>query len=794
MKFRSDDGNRGVRISRSGRSVPVLLIICLLAAGLFCTAVGAATLTVGDSGYATISDALGRAAPGDTILVESGTYYESIIISVPVTVTGVDTGGGIPVITATEGEAAVALEAGGTTIEGLDITGSVPCGIYVHSDYNVITGNTITTTTTTISKTGVGICVYDADRTLVTQNYIEGQRVGIQIRESSGTLVYLNEIACTTGAISTSPETSWTAPEIAYEYAGTSFVGAIGNHWIKYEGTDSTGDGIGDEAYVVPPPTLIQVKAWQDEPERGFSAGRKPSDLMDEITGGVIVEDTRPLVAGIDAYTLTETTEAPDVVQRPGQGPRTDDVAGPFSFPRESGSLIWPAFAFLGSLVAAGLLTVFDRRARYVRVLDRSGHVVPVLTAGYTILAVFFSSAMFLTGFQSLMVLGVMPATNPVIGGLAFLSVAGVILAVTTTTERVPRYLLGAYLIVAGIVAVLSAALILTGTEAAGGPGGYVPIVLCITAVLLGLYHRSRFIGIPQVSGDTDERTRIVHDGDPFDETRIMDTQLRDVYFPATLSDRYRDVTFIGKGGLARVFRAVRREDGAVVAVKVPISFDETTGRIFLKEMKLWEGLSHPNVVRICSVNILPVPYVEMEYVSRSLAGVTIPLPPGEAAAIIEDIVHGLMYAHEHDIIHRDIKPHNILLAEDGMAKITDWGLGTVMGDGHESSIVGFSIQYAAPEQIAPRRFGDSDARTDLYQTGIVFYELLTGRRPFDDGGLVEMTDAILGETPVPPSSRVPAASPWDAIVMRCIAKEKDARYPSAAALEAALHAVFDHQ
>ena len=186
--------------------------------------------------------------------------------------------------------------------------------------------------------------------------------------------------------------------------------------------------------------------------------------------------------------------------------------------------------------------------------------------------------------------------------------------------------------------------------------------------------------------------------------------------------------------------------------------------------------------------------YVEMEYVSRSLAGATLPLPPAEAAGIIKDIVRGLIYAHEHGIIHRDIKPHNILLGEDNTAKITDWGLGTVMGEGHESSIVGFSIQYAAPEQIAPRRFGDADTRTDIYQTGIVFYELLTGRRPFDDGGLGEMTDAILGEAPTLPSSRVPAAAPWDDIVMRCIAKEKKDRYPTAAALEEALHTILEDQ
>ena len=123
-------------------------------------------------------------------------------------------------------------------------------------------------------------------------------------------------------------------------------------------------------------------------------------------------------------------------------------------------------------------------------------------------------------------------------------------------------------------------------------------------------------------------------------------------------------------------------------------------------------------------------------------------------------------------------------------AQIINKALAPVMGDGHESSIVGFSIQYAAPEQIAPRRFGEADTRTDIYQTGVVFYELLTGLRPFGDGGLGEMTDAILAETPAPPSSLVPAAAPWDNIVMRCLAKEKEGRFPSAAAFEEAMRMV----
>ncbi len=786
MNNRCDDGSRGSRTTRSSRPVHVFFVVVLLFAGLFCMTASAATLSVGGDGYPAISEALAMAMPGDTVLVESGTYYESFNISVPVTVTGVDTGGGLPVIVAAESEAAIVIEARETTIKGMVITGTVPCGIFVHGDNTVITGTTVATT---YPGTSIGICIYDADRTLVTGNIIGGPRIGIQVRESDGTAVYYNEIDCVTGAVSSSPETSWTSPVTTYEYGGTSFEGQVGNSWSGYEGTDASGNGIGDEPFLIQSPSPDQLRVWEGENGR-ISPDRKPFDMIGELTGVVIVEDAAPLTAGIDAYTVTVTPEMQ--VNAPKPDPRTNGT-GPFAFPRGEEGLLWPVFAFLGSLVVAGLLTIADRRTRHMSVLNRSGHTVSVLIVGYTILAVLCSSAMFLSGFQSIMVLGALPGASPVIVGLAFLSVAGVILAASTATEKSPRYLLGAYLIVAGIVAVISAALLLADPGNPGVPGSLGPLVLSLAAVLLGFYHRSRFI-TSHVSGDMDERTRIAHVGDPFDETRIMDTQLRDVYFPATLSDRYRDVSFIGKGGIARVFRAVRRSDGAVVAVKVPISFDETTGRIFLKEMKLWEGLSHPNIVRICSVNILPVPFVEMEYVSRSLAGVTLPLPPAEAAAIIEDIVHGLIYAHEHGIIHRDIKPHNILLTEDNTAKITDWGLGTVMGDGHESSVVGFSIQYAAPEQIAPRRFGDADTRTDIYQTGIVFYELLTGRRPFDDGGLGEMTDAILGEAPTLPSSRVPAAAPWDNVVMRCIAKEKKDRYPSAAALEEALRTVTEDQ
>lgn len=792
MMTRRKERPEGNRINRSERSVRLLLAVFLLCAGLFFATGSAANLTVGEGGYATISDALRGASPGDTILVGSGTYYEHLAVSVPVTIKGVDTDGGLPLIVAIRGEAAVVLEAGNSTVEGLVITGTAPCGIFVHSDDNVITGTTVTTL---FPETGVGICIYDADGTLVTGNHIEGQRLALQISESEGTAVYYNEIAAVNCVVSSSPGTVWTSPVTTWEYGGATFEGVLGNYWSGYTGADTKGDGIGDVPYTAPAVSLQLIKTLGEEERGNFPGYNNPFDLVEDSAGFVTVEDAAPLVSRIDAYTVAIVPAVADDVMndigRAGADLRPDGTPGRVAIPWDPSRMMWPAIAFLGSLIIAGALTYADRRARHRSVLNRSGHIIAVLTAGYTVLAVLCSSAMFLTGFQPVLIFGTLESSLPIIGGLAFLSVGGIILAVTTATERSPHYLLGAYLAAGGIVAFTSTGLLISGVS---GPGNYVPMLLSLAAILLGFYHRSRLVPPPVPEDTDDERTRVAPAGDPFDETRIMDSQLRDVYFPATLMDRYRDVTFIGKGGLARVFRAVRREDGAVVAVKVPISFDETTGRIFLREMKLWEGLSHPNIVRILSVNILPVPFVEMEYVPGSLAGATLPLPPAEAAAIVADIVRGLAYAHEQGIIHRDIKPHNILLMGDGTAKITDWGLGTVMGNGHESSIVGFSIQYAAPEQIAPRRFGDADTRTDIYQTGVVFYELLTGRRPFDDGGLGEMTNAILWETPAPPSSRVPAAAPWDDIVMRCIAKEKGDRYPTAGALEEALNAVSGDQ
>lgn len=249
--------------------------------------------------------------------------------------------------------------------------------------------------------------------------------------------------------------------------------------------------------------------------------------------------------------------------------------------------------------------------------------------------------------------------------------------------------------------------------------------------------------------------------------------------FPSELEERYADAELVGRGGMALVFRVRRRSDGETVAVKVPTRYDEVTGHCFMREMQIWKGLSHKNIVTVYTYNILPVPFVEMEFVGPSLAQTEKPLQAERAVFIIRGIAEGLAYAHATGVIHRDVKPENILIAPDGTPKITDWGLSKEMTDRRETQFVAFSLDYATPEQISPSTYGRGDARTDIFQLGVVFYELLTGTLPFTGEGMGEMSVAILTEHPLPPSEINGTLRPFDRIIEKCLEKKPDLRYSS---------------
>ena len=247
-----------------------------------------------------------------------------------------------------------------------------------------------------------------------------------------------------------------------------------------------------------------------------------------------------------------------------------------------------------------------------------------------------------------------------------------------------------------------------------------------------------------------------------------------------TLFSRYDEVEPIGEGGFARVFKA-KRKDGKIVALKIPYHLTEQAGRVFLREVSAWSQLKHRNIVELYDANIVPVPYIEMEYCESSLAKLSKPLNWEKTARLIFEVCEGLKYAHSKGIIHRDLKPNNILL-KDETPKISDWGLSKVITESR-STTTSFTPLYAAPEQIS-KRFGSTDERTDIWQLGVLMYELVTGKVPFDGEDFVEIASKITMEEPEKPSRINPEAKPLEEIIMRCLAKRKEERYQSVKELQ----------
>lgn len=242
----------------------------------------------------------------------------------------------------------------------------------------------------------------------------------------------------------------------------------------------------------------------------------------------------------------------------------------------------------------------------------------------------------------------------------------------------------------------------------------------------------------------------------------------------------YTDLDYLGEGGFGRVFKAVNK-DGAEVAIKIPKTFDKRSERTFIAEVSNWSHLDHPNIVKLYDFKILPIPYIETEFCDDSLKKEMKSLD--EAVSIIYEVAHGLQYAHNKHIIHGDVKFSNILI-KDGVYKISDWGLSKVKTD-ESLSLSGATPSYAAPEQISSD-YGKSDERTDIYQLGVVFYALLTGRLPFK-GEIFQIYSSTLTKPPLPPAEINANAQPVNDIIMKCLKKNKEDRYSSMGELIEAL-------
>ena len=255
------------------------------------------------------------------------------------------------------------------------------------------------------------------------------------------------------------------------------------------------------------------------------------------------------------------------------------------------------------------------------------------------------------------------------------------------------------------------------------------------------------------------------------------------------ISGRYEIMGRIGTGGMADVYKAIDRKLNRYVAIKVlkrEFREDETFVKKFRTEAQSAAGLSHPNIVNVYDVGEdRGLYYIVMELVE----GITLKdyiqkkgrLTAKEVTSIAVQVCSAIEMAHSHNIVHRDIKPQNIIISKDGKVKVTDFGIAKATSSNTISTNVMGSVHYTSPEQA---RGGFSDAKSDIYSLGITMYEMITGELPFDGDSTVSIALKHLQEDIVEPSEIVPEM-PYslEQIILKCTQKSPDRRYADVALL-----------
>ncbi|WP_131738801.1 Stk1 family PASTA domain-containing Ser/Thr kinase [Actinomadura roseirufa] len=263
---------------------------------------------------------------------------------------------------------------------------------------------------------------------------------------------------------------------------------------------------------------------------------------------------------------------------------------------------------------------------------------------------------------------------------------------------------------------------------------------------------------------------------------------------PRLLGGRYELDTVIGRGGMAEVYRARDLRLERVVAIKTlrsDLARDPTFQARFRREAQSAASLNHPSVIAVYDtgedmIGDTSIPYIVMEYVEgstlRDLLRENRALLPDKALEITDGILRALDYSHRGGIVHRDIKPANVMMTRAHEVKVMDFGIARAMADSaatmtQTAQVIG-TAQYLSPEQARGERV---DARSDIYSTGCVLYELLTGRPPFTGDSPVAIAYQHVREEPVPPSHVDHEIPQWaDAIVLKAMAKDADHRYQNA--------------
>ena len=265
---------------------------------------------------------------------------------------------------------------------------------------------------------------------------------------------------------------------------------------------------------------------------------------------------------------------------------------------------------------------------------------------------------------------------------------------------------------------------------------------------------------------------------------------------PRTYSGRYELTHLIARGGMAQVYRAMDRQLERPVALKVlfpELSVDRTFVERFRREAQAAANLSHPNIVPVFDWGEDDGSYfIVMEYVEgRPLSAVLRDpqrMPPRQIATIGAGVAAALAFAHRHGVVHRDVKPGNVLITPDGDVKVTDFGIARAMNTEESLTQTGAvmgTAAYFSPEQAEGKGV---DSRSDIYSLGVVLYEMAVGRPPFTGDSPVAVASKHVRDMPVLPREANPTVPPaLEAVIMKAMAKNPDDRYGSAEELRADL-------
>jgi len=260
-------------------------------------------------------------------------------------------------------------------------------------------------------------------------------------------------------------------------------------------------------------------------------------------------------------------------------------------------------------------------------------------------------------------------------------------------------------------------------------------------------------------------------------------------FHPGDMLDHYRIENLVARSGMASIFRAVDTRDGRTVALKIPhpeMEADVVLYDRFKREQEIGQKLDHPYVMKVLPNDGASQLYMVMEWVEgrllRQILGASRKLPVERAVALTRKICDALEYVHRHGVVHRDLKPENIMVDDQDNIKLIDFGIA-----GHEGSrrltfaklsqLMG-TPDYISPEQVKGKR---GDGRSDIYALGVMFYEMLTGKVPFQGPNAFAIMNDRLLNNPTPPREVDPTISPeLQEIIYRALERDPKNRYSSA--------------